>query len=331
MRKNATRVGLVLVLALGAGILLWQLIPDSTRRNPIRITMHLWPGYAHIYIAQEKGFFKEEGIEVELNLIEGVDDNIKHFREGTADAAFGLQSEAMLLAAQGVPTRIVYIVDFSNGGDVIISKLNIRTVSALKGKRVSVDKLNGFNHIFLVELLRLNGLSETDVTVVPLLASKVPEALDEGRIDAGQTWEPYQSQAIAKGYRLLASTRDAPGIVTDVLMFRSEFVEKRPEDIRKIVKCLFRALRFRARNENEAYAIMSKAYNIPPGSLKRTIQGNIFPDLDANIRAFEKTEEPTSLYWSGRIISDFFLKKGVIEKPVDLGNLHAPEIVRGLK
>ena len=293
--------------------------------------MHLWPGYVHAYIAQEKGFFKEEGVEVELALIEGVDENLKHFREGDFDAAFGLQSDAMLLAAQGVPLRIVYVADFSNGGDVIISKLDIRTVSALKGKRVSVDKLNSFNHIFLVALLRLNGLAETDVSIVPVPASAVPKALDEGTIDAGQTWEPYQSQAMAKGFRLLASTRDAPGIVTDVLMFRSEVVENRPEDVRKIVKGLFRALRFRATNANEAYAIMSKAYNIPPGSLKRTIQGNIFPDLDANIEAFEKTEEPTSLFRTGAIISDFLLKKIVIEKPVDLDKLHAPEIVRGLR
>ena len=237
----------------------------------------------------------------------------------------------MLLSAQGVPLRIVYIADFSNGGDVIISRLDIKTVSGLKGKRISVDKLNGFNHIFLVELLRLNGLAETDVTIVPLPASQVPEALEVGSISAGQTWEPYQSQAMAKGYRLLASTRDAPGIVTDVLMFRSDVIEKRPEDVRKFVKCLFRALRFRATNENEAYAIISKAYNVPPGSLKRTIQGNIFPDLDANIRAFEKTEELTSLFRIGGIISDFFLEKGCIEKPVDLDKLHAPEIVRGLK
>jgi len=331
LRKNATRIGLVLVLAVGAGILVWQLVQDSMRRDPIRLTMHLWPGYAHAYIAQEKGYFKEEGVDVELNLIEDIADNIKYFRDGNADALFGLQSDAMRLAAEGFPVRIVSVIDFSNGGDVIISQLDIGTVSALKGKRISVEKLNSFNHIFLAELLRLNGLDETDVNIVPLPASKVPEGLDEGMIDAGQTWEPYQSQAMAKGHRLLASTRDAPGIVTDVLMFRSEVIEKRPEDVRKIVKCLFRALGTRTTNENEAYAIMSRAYNISPGSLKRTIQGNIFPDLDANIRAFEKSEEPISLFRTGRIISDFFLKKGVIDQPVNLDKLHAPEIVRGLK
>ena len=84
MRKNATHVALVLVLALGAGVLalgagalLWQSIQESTSPNPIRVTMHLWPGYAHSFCAQEKGCFKEEGINVELNLIEGIDEKVR--------------------------------------------------------------------------------------------------------------------------------------------------------------------------------------------------------------------------------------------------------------
>ena len=70
MRKTATVVGIVLVIALTASISLWIFLRGSTSRDPIRITMHLWPGYVHTYIAQEKGFFKEEGVEVALNLIE---------------------------------------------------------------------------------------------------------------------------------------------------------------------------------------------------------------------------------------------------------------------
>ena len=194
--------------------------------------------------------------------------------------------------------------------------------------RVSVDKLNGFNHIFLVELLRLNGLQESDVIVVPLSASAVPDALDNGTIDAGQTWEPYQSQAMAKGYRLLATTRDAPGVVTDVLMVKSDVLEKRTEDIQKILKCLFRALRFRATHEAEAYAIMSRAFSVPPGSMKRTVEGNTFPDLAGNILAFE---DSGALFRSGKTISDFFLKKGIVQEPIDLSKIHAPEIVRSLK
>jgi len=300
-------------------------------KEPIKLTMHLWPGYVHSYIAQEKGFFEEEGVEVELIINEDIQENINFFLNRRADLAFGLQSDAMKLAGNGFDLKIVYVVDYSDGGDVIVSKTNIKSIEDLKGKTISVDSLNSFNHIFVLELLRLNGMIEDDVEIVPILASDVPEALESGQIDAGQTWEPYQGQAIGKGFRLLASTADAPGIVTDVLMARTDIVEERPDEVRAIVKALFRALEFRETNQAEAYAIMSEAFNIPAGNLKGTIEGNIFPDLEGNKRSFTKSDDSESLYKSGQIISDFFVRKGIFKDPVNLDELLAAEIVNGIE
>ena len=298
--------------------------------EPITISMHLWPGYAHSYIAQEQGFFTEEGVDVELKLIENIPDNIANFLNGRADMAFGLQSDAMLLAAMGFELKVIYVADFSNGGDTIVSTQAIKTIAGLKGKTVSVDTLNSFNHIFLVNLLQRSGLTEEDVTIVPIAAGDVPDALDAGTIDAGQTWNPYYSDAIARGYRELATTKDAYGIVTDVLMVRTDTLKERPEDVRKVLKALFKALKFRETDAIAAYSIMSEAFNMPVGELRETIGGNIFPDLAANKKAFEDTGESTSLYASGRFISDFFVRRGIIHDPINLDELHAPELVNGI-
>ena len=332
MNKRLTFGIIVGISVLAAVVFLSSSIFQETlQQEPIKITMHLWPGYYHSFIAQERGFFQDEGVNVELVINENIDDSLQYFKEGKADAAFGLQSDAMLLAAQGIDLQIVYVADFSNGGDVIVSKLDIKTIADLKGKTIGVDKLNGFNHIFLVELLRLSELKESDVTIVPIIASEVPDALDDGRIDAGQTWEPYESEAVAKGYRLLATSADAPGIITDVLMFDKEFVEQRPEDVKKILKSLFRALEFRDEDLTTSYAIMSEATGVSPGSLKRTIQGNIFPNLEENKEAFTRSEQPTSLYKSGEFISNFFVEKGVIDNPINLEDILATEIIKDLE
>lgn len=318
----------LLIFIAGGVFYAWQL----EKQPPVQITMHKWPGYFHAFIAEEKGFFKEEGINVKLQLIEGIDDNLKNFEENdSVDAAFGLQSDAMLLFARGAPLKIVYIADFSNGGDVVISQPSIKSVKDLRGKTISVDKLNSFNHIFIVKLLSMYGLNESDVKIVPFPASKVPELLSSGAIDAGQTWEPYQSQALAAGYQLLSSTADAPGIVTDVLMFKKSFLEERHEDVQKVLRALFKALKFRTENPVAAYAIMANATGVPAGSLKGTIMGNIFPDLEQNKKSFSKTDDPTSLFYSGKIISDFFMYKGVISSPINLEELHAQYIVQSLE
>jgi len=300
---------------------------STTQNNSVKITMHLWPGYFHSFIAEKKGFFEEEGVIVELIINENIDDNIQYFKEGKADAAFGLQSDAMLLAAEGIPLKIVYIVDFSNGGDVIVSQLDIKTIADLKGKTVSVDKINSFNHIFLIELLREYGLEESDLKIVPIIASDVPDALEAGIIDAGQTWEPYLSQAVDNGYKILATSADEPGIITDVLMFDSKFVEERPDDIKKIIRALDRALKYRNIDYLGSYGIMSEVTGVSPSDLKKAIGGNIFLDLEENKESFTESEKLTSLYVSGKIISDFFLEKEIISAPINLKDLLATEII----
>ncbi len=318
---------LVAVIVAGA-IYFLQSATSPPKGDPFKITMHLWPGYYHSFIAMEKGFFADEGVNVELAIVEDIDANLQAFVDGKADAAFGLQSDAMLLAARGIPVKIIYIVDYSDGGDVVISQPHIHTISDLKGKRISVDKLYGFNHVFIAELLQLNGLTESDVTIVPVVASYVPYALAEGSIDAGQTWEPYTSRALADGFRLLASTADAPGIVTDVLMVKADVLSRRKSEIRGLLKGLFQALEYRLQNESDAYSIMSAATGVAPGKLKDVIKGgNIFPDLRANKAAFTPSDDPMSLYNSGKFISDFFQSKGLISEPIQLNFIMDREVI----
>ncbi len=323
----------LVVLVMVAGFTWWKVRLRTT--PPVgelfQITMASYPGYYHSFIAQEQGFFRDEGVNAELTLREDVPANLQAFVEGKADAAFGLQSDAILLASQGVPLKIVYVVDFSNGADVVLSKPNIKTVADLVAKTVSVDKLYGFNHIFLAELLRDNGIAEEDVHVVPVVGSEVPIALRQGTIDAGQTWEPYKSKGLAEGNRLLATSADAPGIITDVLMVHTEVIEQREQEVRGVVKALLKALTFRRDNESLSYAIMSEATGVPAGSLRDSIEeGNIFPNLRENRQAFIDSPNPTSLYTSGKFICDFFVKHGIVEIPVNLENIHAPGILAEL-
>jgi len=108
-----------------------------------------------------------------------------------------------------------------------------------------------------------------------------------------------------------------------VLMFKKSFIEQRPEDVEKVLTALFKALNIRTKNPTAAYAIMAKATGVPAGSLKGTISGNIFPDLEQNKKFFEETNDLMSLFHSGKIISAFFMAKGVISSPIDLEELHA--------
>ena len=81
----------VILVIIFISTFMWQLSIGNIKpvREPFKITMHLWPGYYHSYIAQEQGYFSDEGVKVELTMIENIDENLKAFVDGEADAVFG--------------------------------------------------------------------------------------------------------------------------------------------------------------------------------------------------------------------------------------------------
>ena len=112
---------------------------------------------------------------------------------------------------------------------------------------------------------------------------------------------------------------------------KKSFIEKRPEDVKKVLKGLFKALAFRAEDPVAAFAIMARLTGVSAGSLKGTIAGNVFLDLEQNKKSFSKSQELTSMYRSGKIISDFFIAKKVINTPVNLDELHAQHLIQSLQ
>jgi len=72
---------------------------------------------------------------------------------------------------------------------------------------------------------------------------------------------------------------------------------------------------------------MSNAFEMSPASLKVTVDGIIFPNLKENNEAFTDSGQPISLYTSEKIISNFFLNKGIINEPINTDKILATEIV----
>ena len=331
VRNIVITAAVVIAFAVGISIFFSSGIVQEISQEPINLIMNVWPGYGYAVIAEELEFFEDNGVQVKVKVVKEYPESQRSFLDDGYDGVFIVYSDVILLNSKGIPLQVVYVTDYSNGGDVIVSKADITTVADLKGKTVSVEEFNSFSHLFLLDLLRRNGLTESDVTLVEIPAHQVVAALDSGVIDAGHTWTPTQSKAIAKGYRLLATSAETPGIITDVLAFKKSVVEKRSEDIRKVVKSLNQAYRFQNTDENTALNIMSERLEVYPRELKEVLEGIKQLDLEENKEAFTPSTEFTSLYVSGEYILNIFEENGVITNPIDIEDILAPEIVNGIK
>ena len=139
---------------------------------------------ANIYVSEEKGFFKAEGIDMEWIPGQGSGDALKNVIAGNADIAF-VGPEAILFAAdKGSRLKAVYDIYPQNVFNVFsLKKANITKPQDLRGKKVGVISMASGTRYNLATILAVNGMSEKDVELVALGMNAAP-AIIEGKVDA---------------------------------------------------------------------------------------------------------------------------------------------------
>lgn len=330
--KRIIIIALVLLTILTA-----ILISGCTEENktisqePIKIAINVWPGYAHAFVAQEKGFFEKNGVEVELILKEEYSEAQELYTDGNTDGIFEVYVDTIFHNSEGISSKVVYVTDYSDTGDVIIGKPEYNSLADLKGKKIGIEGVNTFSHIFALSAAEKEGLVESEIQFESVFAGDVLTALEEGKIDAGHTWEPTTSEALEKGYKILGKAGDVPGIITDVLTFNSKIIKERPKEVEAIVKSLLEARNFVYTDREEALEIMSAAENIPKGEMNEGIEGVVHPNLKENMAAMKDTEETTSLYSSGRIISNFYISRGQLSSIPDFDKIIESKFIENIE
>jgi NitT/TauT family transport system substrate-binding protein len=198
-------------------------------KEPIRLGIPLWVPDFLAHIAQEKGYFKKNNVDVNLIFIQDYANMTNKYTEGVIDGTFMVYPDVIIHQSSGIDTKVVYNLDLSSYADAIVGNGN--NLSDVKGKKISVDGINTYSHYFLLKSLEKVGLSEADIEFVDIPAQNVTSALQKGEIFAATTYEPFVSDAVKKGFKILYFAANIPGTMTDVLAFHSDIVQQRPLDI----------------------------------------------------------------------------------------------------
>jgi len=296
----------------------------------IKIAINIWPGYSYVFLAQEKGFFKKNGVDVDLVLTKEYSEAQELYKNGDVDGIFEVYSDTLFHNAEGYPTKVVYVVDYSDAGDVIIGKPDF-DISEIKGKRIGIDKINRFSHLFALKGLEKLGVEEVDLAFVSVPALYILNALEEDLIDAGHTWEPIKSMALERGYKIILDAGDVPGIITDVLSFNPNVIEERSKEIQAIVDSLFNAREFLDNNRAEALKIMALAEDMSIQEMSDGLNGIHQLNWADNLEAMKKTDTTESLYGSGNIISRFYSDRGQLPSFPDFDQIIYPNFIKNAK
>ena len=226
--------------------------------EPLKVAHSTWVGYGPFYIAQELGFFKDEGLDVELILMEDVKTRMPALATGQVDAAATTVDAVLNFYSAKRPFRYVFAVDDSRGGDGIVAERSIRTVAALKGKRIAFSE-GSVSQFYLGVLLKEAGLSLTDIQPVNLTAGDAGAAFVASRVDAAVTWEPWLTRGSrAEHGHVLVDSSTSPGLITDVIVTTEERLVTRAEELQAFYRAWVRAVEWQKAHAREADGIMAR-------------------------------------------------------------------------
>jgi NitT/TauT family transport system substrate-binding protein len=287
---------------------------EQAARPPLRIGLVTWIGYGPLYIAKEKGFFDEQHINVDLQRIEGDVERRAAIASGNLDGIALTLDSMIVLRARGIPLRTVMAIDASNGGDGIVAVQKIATVKDLAGHQVAFP--TGLpSHFLLYEVLKSHNMHMSDIKPIVMDADQAGAAFASGKIDAAVTWEPWLSKAteVGRGH-ILATSREYPQTIEDVLYFREDAIARRRADIEGLIKAWYKGVRYVSDHPAEAKVIMGKAFGLSADRVDKLIGGIRYEDDRGNLAAFGTPGHPGFLYPMYDRIADAWMAEHVIDK-----------------
>ena len=127
-------------LGLGGSLLLAAAGCNRSSREPIKFATNPWPGYDPLYVARDKGYFDEVGLDVTLVDLTSLGASRRAFERGQVDGCGATLVEILLTADQsGTRPQIAAVVDYSNGADVLVGEARIAGPAGLRERRVAIE------------------------------------------------------------------------------------------------------------------------------------------------------------------------------------------------
>jgi ABC-type nitrate/sulfonate/bicarbonate transport system substrate-binding protein len=210
-----------------------------------------------LYIASSKGFFREEGVDVELIQ---VSPRLGAMAVMNGDVSFTTSFTSTFRAIlQGIPLKLVSVA-LKKGVYFLVARPEIKDVQDLKGKKLGIATIRGTDSIVAEELLRAKGfnpslLQQLVIGETPLRA----QALVANVVQVVSLSPPHDLllKNMGYNYNILAGPPDV-GLPASGLFTSNRLLKESPQMVNRTLRAIIRANRFLAENRQETIAIMMK-------------------------------------------------------------------------
>jgi NitT/TauT family transport system substrate-binding protein len=296
-----TRFGLIATLALLLTVLIGACGDDDDgdsgggpdKVTEVRIGTQPWIGYGPFWIADERGFDSDNGVNIKLVNFTGREGLESGFASGRFEAANNATNDSIRLAALGIDLKVVLMEDFSLEADAIIScNPEVRSLEDVEGRTVAYEELSVSDLLFRYAFEQA-GLDFDTIDYTPAPPDEAATAVTAGRVDVATTYQPYLQKALDEGEncKILYTAAERPGIISDGLAFNTEFAEENPEAVVGVLRAWDDAVDFYNENTEQAQAIIAENVDSKPAELEVVWKGVRLFDLEESQDFLEKDYE----------------------------------------
>jgi len=226
-------------------------------------------GYLPLFVAVHRGFFKDEGLDIELpRLIPAMAHNALLAGEAQYH---GLADSGLRLAAKGLPLKAIFY-----GADkpmyYLVSQKEIRSVAELRGKLIGVSQFGGTSDLSARLALRHYGVEpDKDAIMIQIGSEGVRmAALRAGSVSA--IIVPVPAVAILKreGFNEVSFVGDVVEFASNGYTTTEQRIKEHPQEVKKVVRSLYRGLRYAKENPEGTIAVIQREWKVDPEIAKES-------------------------------------------------------------
>jgi NitT/TauT family transport system substrate-binding protein len=278
---------------------------------PIADTAALWLGV-------EQGFFEEEGLDVEITTTGGGAEAMANVVSGDVEFAFGNVISVMIAIEQGLDVRYVSNGTSASGTEggfgalVVPADSDVESPADLEGGLVSVNNFSNIVAVTAQYSVEQAGGDQSLIEWVEIPFPDAPAALEQGEIDAAMIVEPFVTQAVDAGNRVIAwPFQEIENLDIAGYFATNAQIEDDPELTEAFTTAMHRSLEYSEENPDEVRRIIATYTEIPEEMLARIALPNYRVEWNR-----ESLQE----------LADATLEYGVVSEPVDLDALLPVEL-----
>ena len=263
---------------------------SASADNVVRCAYPFWFGFAPAPVANEMGYFAEEGIEFEAVFDNDRANVLPGLESGEINCTMRTIGEHMSRPLTAESNLVVIgLVDVSVGADGVVGAPGIDSVEDLVGKTFA-GEINHPGTLMTAHALKQAGHSLDDVSLRLIATDDSPAVFEDPEVAAVATWEPMMSEIVAntsrEGSKILLSSKDFQGLITDVVIVNRQDYEANREKYAAFMRGIYRAVDLYNKDPGKFLELAAPGYDVTPDEMKADLAGVYYTTYEDAVAYF---------------------------------------------